>query len=139
MGMAIAAPVLAPPDDPAQPLPLKVVGNPLDGSAHPPSPESLLGTVPGQFDVYYTLIWGARTALLFGLTVASSAALIGVIVGAVSGYVGGRFNQSVMRLTDALLSFPVIAVVRMFAQIIVAPDFQQAAFDFEPMLFIRVA
>jgi peptide/nickel transport system permease protein len=74
------------------------------------------GIAPGQdasyqWDVYYTLVWGSRSALRFGLVVTLATALIGVVVGIVSGYVGGLSNLLTMRVTDAFLAFPVIAGV----------------------------
>jgi len=74
------------------------------------------GIAPGQdasfqWDVYYTLVWGARSALRFGLVVTALTALIGITVGVISGYVGGLSNLLAMRVTDAFLAFPVIAGV----------------------------
>lgn len=86
--VAVAAPVLAPPDDPtATPSEFRRV--PGNFRMTPTAPgETLLGTVPGGLDVYYTLIWGTRSALKFGLTAAILTALIGVTVGAVGGFAG---------------------------------------------------
>jgi peptide/nickel transport system permease protein len=94
--------------------------------------------VSGQLDVYYTLIWGTRSALLFGLTVALTAGAIGIGVGGLSGYVGGATHRWAMRLTDAFLSLPVIAVVWMFEMIIVPPDFQETMIGAEATIFQRV-
>jgi peptide/nickel transport system permease protein len=52
------------------------------------------------------------------LTTALLTALVGVLVGAVSAHVGGWFNNSIMRLTDAFLAFPLIAGVVIFQQLI---------------------
>lgn len=128
---AIAAPWLAPPPDPENPGMFKAVGEGLDRSPHPPSESNPLGTVaqiaqlprfgliPGQevayqWDIYYTLIWGARSALRFGLLVTGVTAIIGILIGAVSGYAGGWVNDLLMRFTDAFLAFPVIAGVWVF-------------------------
>lgn len=115
--VAAAAPWLAPPDDPSHPSPFKVVGRVTDRTPHPPSKEALLGTVPGQWDIFYTLVWGTRSALRFGLTVALSAAALGVLIGAFSGYLGGGGNGLVMRVTDGFLTFPPIAGVVLFQYI----------------------
>jgi peptide/nickel transport system permease protein len=115
---AILAPLLAPPDDPAEPSPFRVVGKTTDQSPHPPSAEAPLGTIPGQLDVYHTLVWGTRSALRFGLTVTLITASLGVLIGAVSGYSGGALNGALMRLTDAFLAFPVIAAVWLFRQVL---------------------
>jgi len=114
LALAILAPRLAPPTDPANPSDFKVVGRKTDRIPHPPSAQSPLGTASGQTDIFYSVIWGTRAALRFGLIVAGSSALIGVLVGAVSGYAGGRGSAITLRITDAFLAFPVIASVWLF-------------------------
>ena len=116
--VAVAAPLLAPPDDPDNPTPFRVVGRATDHTPHPPSQVALLGTLPNQWDIYYTLVWGTRSALRFGLIVALTTACFGVLIGATSGYFGGRINGVVMRITDAFLTFPTIAGVWLVKQLI---------------------
>jgi len=116
--VAASAPRLAPPDETFGSSAFKVIGKPYDQTPHPPSPEAPLGTLPGQLDIYYTLVWGTRSALRFGLITALSAACLGVVTGAVSGYLGGWINGLVMRITDAFLTFPVIAGVLLFRYIL---------------------
>jgi peptide/nickel transport system permease protein len=119
--VAVAAPRLAPPDDPAQPVPFRVVGRATDQLPRPPSSQARLGTLPGQFDIYYTLVWGTRSALRFGLVVALSTATLGVLIGAVGGYFGGLFGGLTMRVTDAFLTFPAIAGVWLMRQLMLPP------------------
>lgn len=121
--IAIAAPVLSPPDDPNSPTPIKIVGRFSDPVPHPPSEEATLGTMPGQFDVYHALIWGTRSALRFGLFVTLITASLGTLVGVVAGFVGGRVNRSVMRVTDAFLAFPALAGYLLFQLLFVPIDF----------------
>ena len=126
--VAALAPRLAPPLDPANPWPFLNYSQNFSRQPLPPAPGIPLGTTPQiqnlpqygiapgqdasyQWDVYYTLVWGSRSALRFGLVVTSATAAIGLIVGLVSGYVGGWFSLIVMRITDAFLAFPVIAGV----------------------------
>jgi peptide/nickel transport system permease protein len=116
--VAAAAPLLAPPDDPDNPSPFRVVGRASDHIPHPPSREALLGTLPNQLDIFYTLVWGTRSALRFGLIVTLTTACFGVLIGATSGYFGGPINGLVMRITDAFLTFPAIAGVWLFRQLI---------------------
>ncbi len=115
--IAILAPVLSP-EDLENPGPVKFVGRETDLAPHPPSAEAPLGTLPHQVSVYHSLIWGTRSALMFGFTVSIFAAFIGVVVGAVSAYSGGFLNNLLMRVTDAFLSFPVIAGVVLIHQLI---------------------
>ena len=124
--MAIFAPQLAPPVDAELAWPFKNVTQSFSRQPSPPSAETILGTTPQiqnlpqfgiapgqdasfQWDVYYTLVWGSRSALRFGLVVTIATAFIGILVGIVSGYVGGRTSLVTMRLTDAFLAFPAIA------------------------------
>jgi peptide/nickel transport system permease protein len=87
----------------------------------PPNAQLPLGTASGQIDIFYSLVWGTRAALRFGLIVAGSAAIIGVLVGAVSGYAGGRGSAITLRMTDAFLAFPVVAGVWLF-QLVMFPS-----------------
>ena len=134
--VAILAPWLAPQDDPENPSATRAVGNSRQVMPQPPSKEALLGTAPGQLDIYYSLVWGTRSALRFGLVVAVSTAIIGVLVGAVSGYAGGTVHGLVMRITDGFLAFPAIAAVWLFGQVMMPPNvwtertpLQQAFYD----------
>jgi peptide/nickel transport system permease protein len=94
------------------------VGRANDPQPHPPGPEALLGTTPGQMDVFYALVHGTRNALVFGLITTLMTALIGLIVGATGGMRGGWINQLSMRFTDGVLCIPVIAGIAFFQQII---------------------
>jgi peptide/nickel transport system permease protein len=120
IAIAVLAPRIAPPADLANPDDFKVVGRRTDRIPHPPSEQALLGTASGQIDVFYSVVWGTRAALRFGLIVAGSAATIGVLVGAVSGYAGGRGSAITLRITDAFLAFPVLAGVWLF-QLVMLP------------------
>ncbi len=110
VGMAVAAPSLAPyDDDPNVPAGFSRVGRRTDMVPHPPSVEAPLGTLAGQFNVYYTVIWGTRGALRFGVIVAAATATLGMLIGAISGYAGGWLQRITIPITDAFLAFPAIA------------------------------
>jgi peptide/nickel transport system permease protein len=106
--VAMAAPLIAPPegDDPYQLPQDGYVGNP-----EPPSPGHLLGLLQDRYDVFYGIIWGTRVAFRIGLVITLGRVLIGSTVGVVSGYYGGWLDAVVMRITDAFMSFPVVAAV----------------------------
>lgn len=72
--------------------------------------KTLLGTTSGGYDVFYGLVWGTRTAFKVGLIVVGSAFLVGILIGALSGYLGGVFDNVVMRLTDIVMSLPSLVV-----------------------------
>ncbi len=110
LAVALAAPALAPfDDDPLLPPYFSRVGHYIDKVPHPPSAEAPLGTLGGQYSVYYTLIWGTRSALRFGLIVAAVSAAIGVLIGTSSGYAGGWLQRIAIPFTDAFLAVPTIA------------------------------
>lgn len=117
--VAVAAPLLAPPKvGPSGVSMYKRVGRSTDRTPYPPSPEALLGTVPGQYDVFYSLVWGTRHALKFGLIVAFCTGFLGVVIGSMSGYAGGGLRGLLLRITDGFLALPVVVGVGIFRQIV---------------------
>jgi peptide/nickel transport system permease protein len=68
--------------------------------AHP------FGTDEGGRDVYTRVVWGARNSLGLALVVVLGGALLGVAFGAVSGMVGRRLDEAMMRFVDIFLAFP---------------------------------
>ncbi|MEM2843544.1 MAG: ABC transporter permease [Candidatus Bathyarchaeia archaeon] len=72
----------------------------------PPSLKHLFGTDENGGDIFSRVIWGARIDLSIALAVVGSAALIGSIIGAVSGFMGGKIDEALMRVTDVFLAFP---------------------------------
>jgi peptide/nickel transport system permease protein len=79
----------------------------------PPSPGHPFGTTEEQFDLFYGVIWGARTAFLVALSVVATAVCIALLLGSLSGFYGGPIDEAVMRVTDVFLAFPgfILAVV----------------------------
>ncbi|MCH7661362.1 MAG: ABC transporter permease [Euryarchaeota archaeon] len=71
-----------------------------------PSAEHYLGTNNIGQDVYSRVLFGARTSLLVGLIGTGIATLVGVPYGLISGYYGGRIDDSLMRAADVMLAFP---------------------------------
>lgn len=66
------------------------------------------GTGESGEDIYYGVIWGARTSLMIAITIVSIAALIGLVLGSIAGYYGGAIDEILMRVTDVFLSIPSI-------------------------------
>src|SRR5262249_20675143 len=94
---ALTAPLVAPYDPLVQNL-----GNTLarPGRAH------LLGTDNVGRDVLSRVIGGTRVSLVAGLVSVVLAVVAGCVLGVVAGYCGGRIDGLVMRVMDAVLSFP---------------------------------
>jgi ABC-type dipeptide/oligopeptide/nickel transport system permease subunit len=78
----------------------------LSAKLKPPSFEYWMGTDHFGRDVFSRLLYGGQTSLSVGLLVVVFAVFLGVPVGLVSGYLGGRIDNLVMRLVDAFLTFP---------------------------------
>ncbi len=107
-----------------------------------PSATYPLGTDELGRDVLSRVIWGARASLQAGLIAVLLAAGIGVPIGLVSGYFRGPLDEYVvMRLTDAMMAFPVI-VLALALTAILGPSLQTAmvaiGIVYAP-IFIRLA
>ena len=73
-------------------------------------PGYLLGTDDQGRDVLSTILYGARISLGVGIAAVIFAMLLGVSLGLVSGYFGGRIDALIMRIADVQLSFPAILI-----------------------------
>ncbi|MGI8425980.1 MAG: ABC transporter permease [Actinomycetota bacterium] len=99
--MAVLAPLASPHD------PKALSGDSLES----PSARHLLGTNNLGQDVLSQLIWGARSSLTVSIGAAFLAVLLGVVVGAGSGLVGGKVDATVMRLLDVILAIPIFPLL----------------------------
>jgi peptide/nickel transport system permease protein len=70
----------------------------------------VLGTDNQGRDILSTILHGARVSLVVGLASVLLASLLGVSLGLLSGYFGGRVDAVVMRIADVQLSFPAILI-----------------------------
>jgi len=75
-----------------------------------PSKENIFGTTDGQYDIFYGVIWGTRTAFKIGFFVVGFAALIGIALGAISGYYGGILDEVLMRIMDIIWALPTLVL-----------------------------
>ena len=71
----------------------------------PPNSQAYFGTSNG-YDIFYGLVWGTRTMLRLGLVIVGITLLVGMIIGAISGYYGGWIDNAIQRLIDVLFAFP---------------------------------
>lgn len=70
----------------------------------------LLGTDDQGRDVLSTILYGARISLIVGFASVAFSVVLGVGLGLISGYVGGRTDVIIMRIADVQLSFPAILI-----------------------------
>jgi peptide/nickel transport system permease protein len=75
----------------------------------------LLGTDEQGRDVLSALMFGARISLLIGGASVIVSVLLGVSLGLLSGYIGGRVDAFIMRICDVMLSFPSILIALLIA------------------------
>lgn len=71
-----------------------------------PSAAHWLGTDENGADVLTLMLYGARVAVIVGLSTVTICAVLGVALGAVSGYFGGWIDEILMRATEILMAFP---------------------------------
>lgn len=136
--IAVGAPFLAPPLNPNDPYKIprdgfKAEPKPMGAewnSRPPPTPVwwkaltgrdewiHIMGTAQGQYDIYYGVIWGTRTAFKTGLVVVFSTVLIGIIVGSVSAYYGGLVDNILMRIVDVLYVLPFLMATLILAAVL---------------------
>ena len=95
--VAVAAPLVAPRDPLEQDLAATLQG---------PGGEYLLGTDELGRDVLSRLVYASRISLLAAAEAIAVAVLLGVPPGLIAGFAGGALDSLIMRLTDALMSFP---------------------------------
>ena len=70
----------------------------------------LLGTDDQGRDILSTIIYGSRISLFVGFVSVIFSLILGVALGLISGYVGGRLDAFIMRVADVQLSFPAILI-----------------------------
>ncbi len=94
--MAMLAPLISPYD------PTAMVGQPLS----PPCPRFPFGSDNLGRDILSRVIWGSRVVLLVVLTSTALAASIGIPLGLLSGYIGGKIDRVLSMIMDSMYAFP---------------------------------
>jgi peptide/nickel transport system permease protein len=107
--MAIFAPLLAPYDPYEQSLSESLVK---------PSTHHLLGTDSLGRDTLSRLIYGSRNSLMVGVVALGIAAVVGITMGLLAGYLGGWVYTVIMRIIDALMCFPMILLAMLIAALL---------------------
>jgi len=105
---AIFAPVIAP-FDPTKPLDnvkrrsgpcIHFLGCPAD------QPEHIMGIDSNNRDLFSRVVFGSQLSLQIGIVTISFAIIIGGLLGAIAGFLGGWFDNLIMRTMDILMAFP---------------------------------
>jgi peptide/nickel transport system permease protein len=99
---AVLAPLISP-HDPVEPDLKNILTGPT--WSHP------FGTDTLGRDVFSRVIYGSRISLLVGFVSVGIATLIGIMIGAVSGYSGGIIDEIIMRFVDLMMCFPTFFLI----------------------------
>lgn len=94
---AVAGPLLTPYDPASQDLSRRL---------EPPSLEHPMGLDELGRDIFARILAGARISLLVGTAVVSVSSTIGMLMGSIAGYFGGRVDDAISRVMDVLMAFP---------------------------------
>jgi peptide/nickel transport system permease protein len=114
LGICLVCALFAPWVAPHNPFDLRTLN--LTDALMPPAwdeggkREYLLGTDDQGRDVMSAIMYGARISLLVGLASVALAVVMGVGLGLLAGYVGGKTDAFIMRVADVQLSFPAILI-----------------------------
>ena len=97
---------------PADPLAMSIAAR-LEGpsAAHP------FGTDQFGRDILSRVIAGAQTSIAVGVIAVGIGAVVGMLIGILSGYVGGWLDEALMRLVDAVQGFPAILSALLFTAV----------------------
>ena len=77
----------------------------------PPTREHILGTDALGRDVWARLVFATRVSLSVGLVAVFIYTLIGTVLGSIAGYFGGVVDTTIMRLTDVVMTFPLLIII----------------------------
>ncbi|GAA3214749.1 ABC transporter permease [Microbacterium terregens] len=93
-------------------------GSVLDSGLPPGTPGHPLGTDVNGNDVLSRLIYGGRASLMIAIAVNAIGLIVGGVVGAISGFLGGKIDTLIMRGLDVLIAFPSLVLTIAIAQIL---------------------
>lgn len=77
----------------------------------PPSAQHWFGTDDLGRDIFIRILYGARISLMVAVVAVGISISLGSVVGLVSGYIGGRFDEIVMRFVDFVMAIPTLFLI----------------------------
>ncbi len=90
----------------------------LTNMSQPPGNGHLLGTDTTGRDVWARILYAGRVSLSVGLVAVTLSTLIGVLIGGLAGYAGGRLDMLLMRFTDMVMTFPSLVIIITVASVL---------------------
>lgn len=90
----------------------------LHRTTEAPSIDHILGTDRGGRDVFARILYAARVSMAVGTIAALISSVIGLLIGMVSGYLGGRWDDILMRFTEVVMTFPTFFAVILLVSVL---------------------
>ncbi|MCE2558130.1 MAG: ABC transporter permease [Acidobacteria bacterium] len=84
----------------------------------PPSTQFLLGTDHLGRDLFSRVLMGARLSMIVGFCAAALATVVSIVIGVLSGYLGGWFDMLTQRLVDAWMTFPDLVLLIVIVSVV---------------------
>ncbi|MYA07617.1 MAG: ABC transporter permease [Holophagales bacterium] len=84
----------------------------------PPSRQFLLGTDHLGRDLFSRVLMGARLSMIVGFCAAALATVVSIVIGVLSGYLGGWFDMVTQRLVDAWMTFPDLVLLIVIVSVV---------------------
>ncbi|MDE2690111.1 MAG: ABC transporter permease [Acidobacteriota bacterium] len=84
----------------------------------PPSRQFLLGTDHLGRDLFSRVLMGARLSMIVGFCAAALATVVSIVIGVLSGYLGGWFDMLTQRLVDAWMTFPDLVLLIVIVSVV---------------------
>lgn len=135
LSLAALAPVLT---EPNIPDPYQMPRDWGTRDAPPGTDGYLLGTTSTGGDVFYGVLWGARTSLQLSLIVVGVTVTVGTIVGSLAGFIGGKLDEILMRAVDVLLAIPELIFALAIAAVL-GPSFGNIIFALSVVFWVKYA
>jgi len=101
VGLSLIGPLVVGPDNPTD----------INNIWSPPGPQHWLGTEGNGKDTLHQLILGGRLPIMVGFLAAAITTGIAIIVGALAGYFGGKFDLLMLQITDIVMTIPAIILL----------------------------
>jgi oligopeptide transport system permease protein len=110
----------------------------LDNANQKPSWEHWFGTDSHGRDLYVRVLYGARISLSVGFIATIVMFLIGVIYGGISGYIGGRVDNIMMRIVDIIWTVPLVLYVIML-MVVIGPGLKSIIITLGTVFWVNMA
>ncbi len=133
--MALLAPIIT---EPNMPDPYQMPRDWKAARSAPLTPGHVLGTTNRGGDVFYGVVWGARTSLKLSLIVVCLTVVVGVTIGSIAGIVGGKVDEILMRIVDVFLSIPELIFALAIAAIL-GPSFTNIILALVVVFWVKYA